>query len=187
MQLLLAKKQFAEAAQEVARLCCGKNPGHPRTLFLTAYAHQMSANEERAIALYQEMISANPELPEPRNNLAMIYLAQGDYDRASELLVEAINTHSSYAIAYANLRQVYKGIASEAYRRAVSESSEPANYNHDIELIAITWLDTVIPDPDPVLESVADPGDQPRSLDQPRSRNQPRYLKSQSGTGIGHG
>jgi hypothetical protein len=96
-------------------------------------------------------------LPEPRNNLAMIYLAQGDYDRASRLLVEAINTHRSYAVAYANLSQVYKGIASEAYRRAVSESSEPAKYTHNIELTAITELEigepivlaTVVPEPEP--------------------------------------
>ena len=47
----------------------------------------------------------------------------------------------SYAIAYANLSQVYKGIASEAYRRAISQSSEPAKYTHDIELTAITCLD----------------------------------------------
>jgi murein L,D-transpeptidase YafK len=71
----------------------------------------------------------------------MIYLAQGDYDRSSQLLVEALNTHSSYAVAYENLSQVYKGIASEAYRRAVSESSEPARYTHKIELTAITDLD----------------------------------------------
>ena len=44
--------------------------------------------------LYQDLIEDNPDLPEPRNNLAMIYLAQGDYDRASQLLVEALNTQS---------------------------------------------------------------------------------------------
>ena len=71
----------------------------------------------------------------------MIYLGQGNYDRASELLVSAINTRESYAIAYDNLSQVYKGIASEAYRRAVSQSTEPASYTHDIELTAITRLD----------------------------------------------
>jgi hypothetical protein len=38
---------------------------------------------------------------------------------------------------------VYKGIASEAYRRAVSESSEPENYNHAIKLTAITSLEPV--------------------------------------------
>jgi len=60
---------------------------------------------------------------------------------ASQMLVSAINTRISYAIAYANLSQVYKSIASEAYRRAISQSTEPVEYTRDIKLTAITWLD----------------------------------------------
>ena len=116
----------------------------------------MNAKTDKAVSLYQGLINDHPELPEPRNNLAMIYLAQGDYDRASQLLVEAINTHRSYAVAYANLSQVYKGIASEAYRRAVSESSEPAKYTHNIELTAITELEI----DEPIVLAAATPNPQ---------------------------
>ena len=140
MQQLITQKRFVDAASTGEQLL-EQNPSHSQTRFLTAYAYQMSAQTEQAIRLYQSLIEDNPQLPEPRNNLAMIYLAQGDYDRASQLLVEALNTHSSYAIAYDNLSQVYKGIASEAYRRAVSESSEPSRYTHKIELTAITELE----------------------------------------------
>jgi hypothetical protein len=73
----------------------------------------------------------------------MIYLSNGDYDRASELLVNAINTHRSYATAYENLSNIYTGIASEAYRRAVSESKEPEIYANNIELTALTRLSTI--------------------------------------------
>jgi tetratricopeptide (TPR) repeat protein len=141
MQQLITQKRFVDAASTGEQLL-GQNPRHSQARFLTAYAYQMSAQTDQAIRLYQSLIKDNPQLPEPRNNLAMIYLAQGDYDRASQLLVEALNTHSSYAIAYDNLSQVYKGIASEAYRRAVSESSEPSKYTHNIELTAITDLET---------------------------------------------
>jgi len=140
MQQLITQKRFVDAASTGEQLL-EQNPSHSQTRFLTAYAYQMSAQTEQAIRLYQSLIEDNPQLPEPRNNLAMIYLGQGDYDRASQLLVEALNTHSSYAIAYDNLSQVYKGIASEAYRRAVSESSEPSRYTHKIELTAITELE----------------------------------------------
>ncbi|MCP4875872.1 MAG: tetratricopeptide repeat protein [Gammaproteobacteria bacterium] len=152
LQQLIEQENFAQAAKNGERLL-QQNPKQLRARFLTAYAYQMRANTDKAVALYQGLIDDNPELPEPRNNLAMIYLAQGDYDRASQLLVEAINTHISYATAYANLSQVYKGIASEAYRRAVSESSEPAKYTHNIELTAITKLDTVEREPT-VIEAV---------------------------------
>jgi len=142
LQSLIEQSQFAAAARSGEELLL-QNPQDTQTRFLTAYAYQMSGKPDQAILLYEAVIRDNPTLPEPRNNLAMIYLARGDYDRASRLLVEAINTHSSYATAYANLSLVYRGIASEAYRRALSESSEPSNYNHEIKLTAITSLEPV--------------------------------------------
>jgi len=145
LQSLIEQGQFAAAARSGEESLL-QNPQDTRTRFLTAYAYQMSGKPDQAILLYEAVIRDNPTLPEPRNNLAMIYLARGDYDRASQLLVEAINTHSSYATAYANLSLVYRGIASEAYRRALSESSEPSNYNHEIKLTAITSLEPVAAD-----------------------------------------
>jgi len=139
---LITQQQYGQAA-EAGEALLKTNPVDPTARFLTAYAYQMDSNQDKAVSLYQQLIREHPKLPEPRNNLAMIYLAGGDYDRATELLVEAINTHPSYATAYANLSNVYKGIASEAYRRAVSESSEPAKYTHDIQLTAITGLDAL--------------------------------------------
>ena len=152
LEQLIAQQQFAAAAQAGEQLL-KQNVTQARVRFLTAYAHQMANQRDRAIALYQGLIDDNPALPEPRNNLAMIYLAQGNYDRASQLLVEAINTHPSYATAYDNLSQIYKGIASEAYRHAVSESSEPAKYTHNITLTAITNLESI--EPEPVVEATA--------------------------------
>jgi len=142
LQLLIEQSQFVAAAQSGEKLLL-QNPQDSEARFLTAYAYQMSGKPDQAILLYETLIRDNPALPEPRNNLAMIYLARGDYDLASQLLIDAINTRSSYATAYANLSLVYKGIASEAYRRAVSESSEPENYNHEIKLTAITSLEAV--------------------------------------------
>ena len=140
MQQLIVQKQYAKAIQS-GEQTLRQAPQDSNTRFLTAYAYQMTGKTDQAIKMYEDLIRDEPQLPEPRNNLAMIFLAQGDYDRASQLLVSAINTRINYAIAYNNLSQVYKGIASEAYRRAISESSEPAKYTHDIELMAITRLD----------------------------------------------
>ena len=142
LQQLIAQEKFVAAAQDGESML-REHPKHVQVRFLTAYAYQMSQQKDRAITIYRGLISDNPSLPEPRNNLAMIYLSEGDYDRASQLLVEAINTHPSYATAYNNLSKIYKGIASEAYRRAVSESSEPAKYTHNIQLSAITRLDSI--------------------------------------------
>ena len=140
MQQLIVQKQYAKAIVTGEQIL-QQTPNHTTTRFLTAYAYQMTGDTDKAIKSYEDLIRDHPGLPEPRNNLAIIYLDKGNYDQASQLLVSAINTRISYAIAYANLSQVYKGIASEAYRRAISQSSEPAKYTHDIELTAITWLD----------------------------------------------
>ena len=153
LQQLLEQQRYADAANAGEQLLAG-NPQHAGAQFLTAYAYQMSTQPEKAEMLYRELIKNNPDSPEPRNNLAMIYLAKGDYDRASQLLVEALNTNPSYATAYDNLSRIYKGIASEAYRRAVSESSEPAKYTHNIKLTALTKLDSV--DEAPVTDKIPD-------------------------------
>jgi tetratricopeptide (TPR) repeat protein len=158
LQLLIEQKKYVKAVLEGDDIL-QQDPTNVRARFLTAYAYQMIAKPEKAAALYQDLIRDYPTLPEPRNNLAMIYLEQGDYDGASQLLVSAINTRISYAIAYANLSQVYKGIASEAYRRAISQSIEPAKYTHDIELTAITWLD--MPDSESAPQIASLPESQP--------------------------
>ncbi len=142
IQSLIDKKLYVQAARSGEQLL-QKHSGDPDIEFLTAYAYQMSQQSGKAARYYQELIREYPELPEPRNNLAMIYLSNGDYDRASELLVNAINTHPSYATAYENLSNIYTGIASEAYRRAVSESKEPETYANNIELTALTRLSSI--------------------------------------------
>ena len=122
LQQLIAQGNFTTAAQSGEQLL-QQNNEHTRTRFLTAYAYQMSAQIDKAIVLYQGLIADNPSMPEPRNNLAMIYLEQGDYDRASQLLVEAINTHPSYATAYENLSRIYKPIGARSANRVSRQST----------------------------------------------------------------
>ena len=150
LQALVVEKKYTQAIEAGDRML-GEHPQWPEVQFLTAYAYQMNKQANKATVMYQQLISQRPELPEPRNNLAMIYLAKGDYDAASKLLVEAINTHISYATAYQNLSRIYTGIASEAYRRALSESKEPAKYTHEIELAALSQLESVDQDSTPLM------------------------------------
>jgi tetratricopeptide (TPR) repeat protein len=142
LQLLIDQELYGQAARDGEQLLVSHS-GHPDIEFLTAYAYQMNQQNREAAKHYKNLIRRHPDLPEPRNNLAIIYLSDGDYDRASNLLVNAINTHHSYATAYANLSSIYTGIASEAYRRALSESNEPVNYANKIELTALAALTTL--------------------------------------------
>ncbi len=72
-----------------------------------------------AAKVFQALIDDYPKLPEPYNNLAVVYAAQGEYDKARETLLRAINTHPSYATAYENIGDIYAKMASDAYNQAL--------------------------------------------------------------------
>ena len=60
-----------------------------------------------------------PILPEPYNNLAVLYASQGNYDKAKSSLELAIHTHPSYATAYENLGDIYAQLARRSYDKAL--------------------------------------------------------------------
>lgn len=72
-----------------------------------------------AIKVFTDLTTDYPQLPEPYNNLAVLYAAQGQYERAKQSLEQAIRTHPSYATAHENLGDVYAKMASIAYDRAL--------------------------------------------------------------------
>lgn len=144
LQLLIDQNLFAPAAVTGDQLLV-EQPDNARIQFLTAYAYQMDKQIDKAKKLYESLIKDYPELPEPRNNLAMIYLANGNIDKASQLLIDALNTNPSYSTAYANLGRIYRGIASETYRQAVSESNEFEVPPPKIELMALSNLSSIDP------------------------------------------
>ena len=72
-----------------------------------------------AIKIFTSITEKHPELPEPYNNLAVIYAEQGLYDKARQSLEKAIKTHPSYATAHENLGDIYAKMASDAYDKAL--------------------------------------------------------------------
>ncbi len=72
-----------------------------------------------AIKVFSGLTEDYPELPEPYNNLAVLYAAQADYERAKQSLEMAIRTHPSYATAHENLGDIYAKMASQAYDKAL--------------------------------------------------------------------
>lgn len=72
-----------------------------------------------AIKIFTGLTEDYPDLPEPYNNLAVLYASQGKYDKAKQLLEKALSTHPSYATANENLGDIYAKMASQAYDRAL--------------------------------------------------------------------
>ncbi|MFA5596259.1 MAG: tetratricopeptide repeat protein [Pusillimonas sp.] len=102
-----------------AQRAAGGEPGHDvQLLFLKARAYAETGNTEAAQASYLELTTQYPELPEPWNNLASLYLAQGNLDRAFDALAMSLRADPSYVQAKANMAKVHTLKAYDLYRQA---------------------------------------------------------------------
>lgn len=118
VRLLKQGKTTAALKKVDAALAADKNDARARFLKGLILAEQ--GNAQAAIDVFTELTRDYPELPEPYNNLAVLYAAEGQYDQAREALEMAIRTHPSYAVAHENLGDVYAKMASQAYDKALS-------------------------------------------------------------------
>jgi tetratricopeptide (TPR) repeat protein len=94
-------------------------PKDPQGRFLKGLLLTEQKRVPEAIQVFQGLTEDYPELPEPYNNLAVLYASQGNYDKAKAALELAIHTHPSYATAQENLGDIYAQLASRAYDRAL--------------------------------------------------------------------
>lgn len=83
---------------------------------------------DAAIDTFLAIAEDRPDLPEPHNNLAVLYAAQGRYDDARGALKRAIALQPDYDVAHENLGDVYVKLAALAYSRAerINEANERA-------------------------------------------------------------
>ena len=115
----LHKQGKHAAALEKTEAVLAANPKDARARFLKGLILTEQGKPQEAIAVFNALTDDYPELPEPYNNLAVLYAAQGQYEQARKALEMAIRTHPSYAIAHENLGDVYAKMASEAYDKAL--------------------------------------------------------------------
>jgi tetratricopeptide (TPR) repeat protein len=98
-----------------------------------------------AIKVFTELTQEFPELPEPYNNLAVLYASQGQYDKARASLEMAIRTHPSYATAHENLGDIYAKMASQAYDKALQLDRSNAAAQTKLNLIRDLFPDSPRP------------------------------------------
>ncbi len=116
----LLKQGRTAAALKKVDAAIASNKDDPRARFLKGLILTERNDTAAAIEVFTSLTRDFPELPEPYNNLAVLYAAQGQYDQARASLEMAIRTHPSYAVAHENLGDVYAKMASEAYDKALS-------------------------------------------------------------------
>jgi len=122
---LLKGGQLDQASQRVDAYLASK-PRDAQGQFLKGLIQTEQNKTAEAIATFTRLTELYPELPEPYNNLAVLYAGQGQYERARTALEMAIRTHPSYATAHENLGDVYAKLASQAYDKALQlDSNNP--------------------------------------------------------------
>lgn len=107
------------AALEKVNAFLGANPKDAQGRFLKGLILTELNRQTEAIKVFTELTDDYPELPEPYNNLAVLYAAQAQYERAKNSLEMAIRTHPSYATAHENLGDIYAKMASQSYDKAL--------------------------------------------------------------------
>ncbi len=115
---LMRAGQFAEAMAKVDQSLASK-PRDPQMRFFKGVIQTETGKTNDAIATFTKITEDYPELPEPYNNMAVLYAGQSQFDKARAALEMAIRTNPSYATAHENLGDVYARLASQAYSKAL--------------------------------------------------------------------
>ncbi len=122
---LIKNGQFDQALTRADAFLAGK-PRDPQMRFLKGLVLTEQGKAAEAIKVFTRLTEDYPELPEPYNNLAVLYASQAQFEKARQSLEMAIRTHPSYATAYENLGDVYSKLASQSYDKALQlDSNNP--------------------------------------------------------------
>ena len=115
---LYQQGKFTEALTKV-NVALQQQPKDAQSRFLKGLIQTEQKKTQDAIQTFTALTEDFPELPEPYNNLAVLYAGQGNYDKAKAALELAIHTHPSYATAHENLGDIYAQLARRAYDKAL--------------------------------------------------------------------
>ena len=115
---LLEQGKAPQAAKQ-AEAYLKQNPADVQMRFLQGVIAAEQRQNAQAIKIFTALTRDYPSLPEPYNNLAVLYAAEGQERKASEVLEQAIRTNPSYATAHENLGDLYARMASDAYAKAL--------------------------------------------------------------------
>ncbi len=154
IQLLINQGEYKEALKLTENQLAADN-SDIKLQFMKGLVLTRLDRYRDAEKVFIQLTIDNPELPEPFNNLAVVYAAQGKYTEAEEALKNAINTHPSYATAHENLGDIYAKMASRAYNQALE--LDTSNKAAREKLSLVNELISAPPEPEKTVVATAAP------------------------------
>lgn len=131
----MMKQGQQDKALERANSFLASHPKDAQVRFIKGLILTEQNKTAEAIKVFTGITDDFPELPEPYNNLAVLYASQGQYEKAKTALEMAINTHPSYATAHENLGDIYAKMASQAYDKALQLDKGNTNAQSKLALV----------------------------------------------------
>ena len=110
------------AAQALISRHLEKQPTDPQMCLMQSQIQRAQGETAKAQATLEALTQEFPELPEPYNNLAVIYAGQQRYDTALIALNQAVRARPDYVLALENLGDVHVALARQSYRQAQAVS-----------------------------------------------------------------
>ena len=114
---MVKDRQFANANLKLDVLLA-QRPREPQARFLKGVVQTEQAQDAAAIATFQALIEDYPELPEPYNNLAVLYAQKGEYEGARIALESAVKASPDWGVAHENLGDIYIRLGAAEYATA---------------------------------------------------------------------
>ena len=132
---LIRNGQYDRAmAQSDARLKAA--PQDPQMRLLRSRILDAQGKPDEAVSLLESLTLEFPELPEPHNNLAVLYARQGRTQDALASLGKALQVRPDYAVALENLGDLHLSLALQAYQKATRAPNAPASAGRKTQTIA---------------------------------------------------
>jgi tetratricopeptide (TPR) repeat protein len=133
-QALISKGDYNGALDQLNHYLSG-SPQDAEARFTRGLVLVKLNRSDEAIKAFSDLTRDYPQLPEPYNNLAVLYAQKGDYEKARAALEAALATHPAYATAHENLGDIYSALAGAAYSRALQLDQNNASVKYKLSLI----------------------------------------------------
>lgn len=125
LQRLQAAGDTAAALLQVDKALAAK-PRDAQLRFLRAVLLTEANRVPEALAAFRRMNEDYPELPDPLNNMAVLYAAQGQLDQARLALEAALRTDPQHRASRENLAEIHVRLAVRLWEGLV-DGSAPVN------------------------------------------------------------
>jgi len=133
--------QYGEALSR-ANAYLVQQPRDAQMRFLKGLILTEQNKSAEAISVFTKLTEDFPRLPEPYNNLAVLFAATNQYEKSRAALEMAIRTNPTYATAHENLGDVYAKLASQAYDKALQLDSSNTGAKSKLTLIRTLMSNT---------------------------------------------